>query len=391
MAAWCESQDLEIIVRAEPEPSLPFEERFFVGKPLSRGVTSRSGKKKLRSFGQLPVKLYQFRLTDESSTGSTILGSLTDVNGPDHEVSFAQLWTDLVHPTNRAELAKIYTQILDGRSIQWRVRFRWQTLKTKVLHVGSFNAESGVVQGVLLDMTEGKEDHGHHIENEKMTAMGLMAVGVAHDLNNLLCAILSFTQFAQAEMAEESQEWSDLSEVIKAAERAESLTKQLLTFSRARETAAKKVDLNQRLSELSAIVARLLGGTIRLNVATSPHPAMVSIDPVQFDQVVINLALNARDAMLPEGGCLSISLDPGGPNVQAVLLKIEDSGRGMDSATMERIFEPFFTTKPDGAGTGFGLTTCYNIVEKTGGRIEVESSLGKGTVFTVSWPLAEDG
>lgn len=391
MAACCDNAELEITMSTELDPSLPLEERLLVGKPLSRGLTSRSRKKSLTNFGKLPVKLYEFRLTDPSSSGSFSLGSLSDLNGPDHEVSFDQLWTDLVHPTNRAELAKIYAQILEGRSIQWQVLFQWRSFNTQILHTGSFDAESGIVQGVLLEKKESKEDHRRQVENEKVTAMGLMAVGVAHDLNNLLHIILSYSEYTKAEMTEESQEWSDLSEVIKAAQRAESLTTQLLKFSRAKETAAKKVDLNHRLSELNAILARLLGEGIHLDVNLGPHPAVVSIDPVQFDQVVINLALNARDAMMPEGGCLTISLDAGGPNNQTVLLRVEDTGEGMDAETMEKIFEPFFTTKPEGTGTGFGLTNCQGIVKNTGGRIAVESSQGEGTVFTISWPLAQDG
>lgn len=390
MTVWSVSPELEIFVSAEPEPSFLFGERF-MERALSRDLISRNTKTKLKNFGDLPVKAYQIKLSNESPSNSCRLGNLSDLNGPAEDVDFAQLWHELVHPTDRPKLSEIYRKIRENQSTRWKVRFRWLANNTVILHVGSYHSEQRVVQGVLIDVTETKEVRTEQMESEKMTAMGLMAVGVAHDLNNLLCAILSFAGFAQDEVPKESQSWKDMSEVIKAAERAESLTKQLLSFSRLTESSVNvKVDLRERLCELSAILARLLGDRIRLRVAPSASPFVVSVDPVQFDQVVINLALNARDAMLPEGGKLDITLEPDESDRETVLLKIADSGRGMDAETMDRIFEPFFTTKPSGEGTGFGLATCAAIVEKVGGRIEVKSTPGEGTLFTVHWPLVGD-
>jgi len=390
MTVWSVSPELEIFVSAEPEPSFLFGERF-IERALSRDLISRNTKTKLKDFGDLPVKAYQIKLPNQSPSNSIPLGNLSDLNGPDDDIDFAQLWHELVHPTDRPRLAEIYRKIRSDQTTQWKLRFRWLANNTTILHVGSYDSEQRVVQGVLIDVTETKEVRPDHMESEKMTAMGLMAVGVAHDLNNLLCAILSFAGFAQDEVPKESQSWKDMGEVIKAAERAESLTKQLLSFSRIEQSSVSvKVDLRQRLSELSTILARLLGDRIRLRVAPSTSPVVVSVDPVQFDQVVINLALNARDAMLPEGGKLDITLEPDESDRGTVLLKIADSGRGMDAETMDRIFEPFFTTKPSGEGTGFGLATCAAIVEKVGGRIEVKSTPGEGTVFSVHWPLIGD-
>lgn len=231
---------------------------------------------------------------------------------------------------------------------------------------------------------------GDHLERERASAVGVMVNGIAHDFNNLLCAILSFAKFSQDEMCRESQGWSDINEVIKAAERASALNHQLLTFSRVKEAAAECLDLNRRLSEMSGIISRLLGDKIKLRVTTSSRPAMVLVDPVQFDQVVLNLVLNARDAMLPAGGGLTISLDQEFPGDERVVLRVQDTGQGMDSSTLRRIFEPFFTTKKSGAGNGLGLATCQTIVNKVGGQIWVESSPGAGATFSVSWPRLDD-
>lgn len=314
------------------------------------------------------------------------LGELTGLGGPGGSVLFSELWHDLVHPIDRDELSPIYQQIRQNQSIKWRVRFRWFANSTTILHIGTFDAEKRVVQGVLLDVTENKELRADMLENERVATLGLLAGGVAHDINNLLCAILSFSKFAQDDMPANSQSWRDINEVVKAAERAAGLTRQLLTFSKGRASTEENVDLNERVNQLSTILSRLLGELVQVEVKTSPEPAIVRGDPIQFDQVILNLAVNARDAMLPKGGKLTISLEPINREGSFVRLRVEDSGKGMDSQTAKRIFEPFFTTKAPGHGTGLGLATCFAIVEKTHGRIEVQSEPGEGTTFLIDWP-----
>ena len=339
--------------------------------------------KELGKFGDLPIKLYR-KDTRGLRPEAWTVGNLKQLSGPDGVVLFSEVWSKLVHPKDRDETAEIYKCILENRSTEWRVRFRWFANNTSILHVGSFDAERQVVRGILLDVTAAKELRVKHIEDQKMAAMGCMAGGIAHDFNNLLCAILSFSKFAQDEMEPESQSWDDINEVIKAAERAASLTRQLLTFSGEKKPAADSINLNDRLSELNSILARLLGELVQLTVSTSARPAIALIDPIQFDQIVLNLAVNARDAMMPTGGRLNISLESSYNGNDRIALKVQDSGFGMDPETFARIFEPFFTTKPRGKGTGLGLATCFAIVDQAGGQIHVQSAPNEGTTFTVS-------
>lgn len=379
---------------AEPVPLYPSTSKTHE-ECVPVGLESSTHGQGLLDLEELPVRSYRVKLADMTPPSSWKIGCLAKLNGPAGTVSFADLWSDLVHPTDREELSEVYQQILDNQSTQWRVRFRWLANSTSILHVGAYDKKKGIVKGILLDVTESPEVRARQIESEKMSAMGLMTAGVAHDFNNLLSAILSFAGLALEDLPKESETWNDINEVVKAAKRAEALTRQLLTFSQVKGTSVGQVDVRERLAELYTILSRLLGETIHLSINTSPRPAVVRVDPVQFDQIVLNLALNARDAMMPHGGRLGISLESKEDDDNTVRLRIQDTGRGMDSDTMERIFEPFFTTKPKGRGTGLGLATCFAIVNRTGGQISVESSLGEGTAFVVSWPLvrslSEDG
>lgn len=368
----------------EPRALYSVGGRSNVSLSLSTRVGSSDLETGLSPFGELPFRSYHIRLEETSAPHTWVLGSLRNLGGPDGVVYFDEIWSDLVHPSDRGRLAEIYQKILNNQSTQWRVRFRWVANSTTILHVGAFDSATRSLRGVLLDVTEG-QDVGGGGQREKMSAMGLMTAGIAHDFNNLILVILSFAQFIQDETSEESQSWESINEVIKAANRASALTQQLLSFSQVKEAAAQTVDLNFRLAEIHGILSRLVGETIQLDVNLAPGPAPVWVDPVQFDQVVLNLVLNARDAMMPQGGRMSVSLEPSRDG--RVLLVVKDTGKGMDSQTIERIFEPFFTTKQKGRGTGLGLATCFGIVDRAGGRIEVDSSLGEGTVITISWPL----
>jgi len=224
-----------------------------------------------------------------------------------------------------------------------------------------------------------------------MEAVGQLSGGLAHDFNNLLCAIIAYTDFARDGGNDESQRQRDLEEVLKAADRAAALTRQLLTFSRRNRCSKEIVDINERLCQLHGLLTRTLGEKIELEPVLSAHPATIEIDPAQFDQLLLNLTQNARDAM-PDGGLLRISVesnDGEGPESDRfVRLKVSDTGRGMDRQTRQRIFEPFFTTKSSGSGAGLGLATSFAIVEQARGSIEVESVENQGTTFLVQWPFS---
>ena len=255
------------------------------------------------------------------------------------------------------------------------------------------------VGGVVLDRSSGKLLEAQLRQAQKMEALGQLAGGVAHDFNNLLTAILSFGTFAQEAMRPGSPECRDIQEVLDAAERAKSLTNQLLAFSRKKTIAPRILNPNDVVASVERILDRLLGADVDLLVQIDPRVGNVKIDPDAFEQVLLNLAVNARDAM-PDGGKLTIETSkvfvdgspavPGEPDLASgdyVVVAVSDTGTGMDHATQTHIFEPFFTTKGPGKGTGLGLSTCYGIVKQADGFLSVYSEVGKGTTFRVHLPV----
>ena len=235
---------------------------------------------------------------------------------------------------------------------------------------------------------------------QKMEAVGRLAGGVAHDFNNLLTAISGYSEFLIAQLDEGSGLRHDAEEIQKAAERAAALTRQLLAFSRRQVLQPKVLDLNGVVAEVSRLLIRLIGEDVQLSTFEDSALGKVRADPGQLEQVLVNLAVNARDAM-PNGGRLTIrtgnlrvveplhgeggELDPG----EYVTLSVRDTGSGIDLATRTHLFEPFFTTKEQGKGTGLGLATVFGIVKQSGGDILVDSALGEGAEFTIVLPRVD--
>ncbi len=253
------------------------------------------------------------------------------------------------------------------------------------------------VQAIARDVTERKQLEQQLRQAQKMEAIGRLAGGVAHDFNNLLRVIRGYTELLMDGMAESTPPRQNAEQILKAADRARALTQQLLAFSRKQVIAPRVLDLNALLEEWSKILPPLIGAHIELRFAADLSIGKVRVDPGQIEQVIVNLAVNARDAM-PDGGRISIStantavrdaastaLPPG----DYVTLTIADTGGGMDDDTKSHIFEPFFTTKDTGPGTGLGLSTVYGIVEQAGGYITFDSALGKGTAFHIHLPRVD--
>lgn len=256
------------------------------------------------------------------------------------------------------------------------------------------------VLATFRDVTERKhlEDQLHH--SQKLEAMGRLAGGIAHDFNNLITAIIGYSQLALTRLATGNSPFDEIEEVIKAGKRAASLTSQLLAFSRKQIVQPKILDLNEIISDLRKMLARLIGEDVQLSVGLDPALGPVKVDRGHIEQVIVNLAVNARDAM-PEGGKLSIQtetilldepsvLHSGCQPGAYTVLSISDTGMGMDSETQSRIFEPFFTTKEKGKGTGLGLSTAYGIVRQSSGAITVESEPGRGTTFHIYLPVVKE-
>ena len=242
-----------------------------------------------------------------------------------------------------------------------------------------------------------REDQLRHAQ--KMEAIGRLAGGVAHDFNNLLTAIVGFTDLIVERLEPRDPTADDVREIRKAADRATALTRQLLAFSRKQFLTPTVLDVNETVSGLIHMLPRVIGEHIQTTTRLAPHLPRVWADSSQMDQVLVNLVLNARDAM-PAGGHLTIetsfldmdeeqlsaerlTLQPG----RYVLLVVTDTGMGMDDATRARAFEPFFTTKPKGKGTGLGLATVYGIVDQSGGGIALDTAPGRGTAVRIFLPV----
>lgn len=255
--------------------------------------------------------------------------------------------------------------------------------------------------GTVQDVTEYKRLEEQLRQSQRMEAVGRLAGGVAHDFNNLLTIISGYSELTLAQLPPDHVMRRDLAEVSRAAERAAALTRQLLAFSRKQILQLKILNLNAVMIDLDKMLRRLIGEDIELCTLLAPQLGLVKADPTQIDQVILNLAVNARDAM-PGGGRLlietaNIELDDhyarSHPEVQPgsyVMVAVTDTGIGMDSGVLPHIFEPFFTTKPREKGTGLGLSTVYGIVKQSGGSIFVYSEAGRGTTFKIYFPLIED-
>ncbi len=236
------------------------------------------------------------------------------------------------------------------------------------------------------------------LQSQKMEAVGLLAGGVAHDFNNLLTAIRCYADILHDDLGVISPDHQPkIGEILKATSRASALVRQLLAFSRKQVLQPEFLDLNSVVTEIKDLVRSLLSENIALDIALSPQPSTVEVDRNQIEQVIINLCINARDAM-PQGGRLNLHLEllnvePNqipdiGPG-RYISLSVADTGMGMSQETQARLFQPFFTTKPKGRGTGLGLATCAVIIKHYLGTIQFRSQVGVGTTFSVLLPYAE--
>jgi len=309
------------------------------------------------------------------------------------ELLLGQLATDFVAEQDRAEVDQAIAGVFEsGRPSSYEVRVQtpeggerqWSTRVGPIMR-------SDEVERVTLISTDVSERHALEERlrhSQKMQAVGTLAGGVAHDFNNLLTVIMGAGELVEL-MSDDEEMLELLAEINQAADQAASLTQQLLAFSRRQVLQPRRFDLRDLVADLNRLFARVLGEPIELRLVTGERPCMVLADRGQIAQVLVNLAVNARDAM-PEGGALTVKTsqieDDDGRHV---LLEVSDTGHGMDSEVLERIFEPFFTTKPEGKGTGLGMATVLGIVGQSGGSIEVTSAPDQGSTFIITLPFAE--
>jgi PAS domain S-box-containing protein len=310
----------------------------------------------------------------------------------------------LAPPERVDEIEDILKKIRNGQRVEYFESVRVTKDKRRLnmsISVSPIHDNDGKVVGastIARDITGQKKIEDQLRQSQKMEAVGRLAGGVAHDFNNLLGIVTACSELLRSHVDADSLEYVD--NIREAAKRGASLTKQLLAFSRRQPVQVQLLDWNERLRDVSKLLKPLMGDDVEIALLPRSPAAIVEADPSQLDQIVLNLAVNARDAM-PRGGKLIIetavfdfdesfaeehpSMNPG----RYVMLAISDNGVGMDEVTRSRIFEPFFTTKAVGKGTGLGLATVYGIIKQSGGHVWVYSEVGHGTTFKIYLPSAE--
>jgi two-component system, cell cycle sensor histidine kinase and response regulator CckA len=314
---------------------------------------------------------------------------------------------DQIHPDDREKVKQAAEQARrsgQGRPVEYRLRHKdghWLTLEStaSVVKDGHGNIEKLVI--VNRDITERKQLEEQLYLSQKLEAIGRLSGGVAHDFNNLLGVIIGYSEALEARIPENDPFREAVDEIQKAGKRAASLTQQLLAFSRKQVLEPKALGLKIVIGELEKMLRRLIGEDIDLKIILPEKLGTIRADRGQIEQVLLNLVVNARDAM-PQGGKLTIEaanselsqsdvnrfryVTPG----RYVTLRVTDSGCGMDSELQSHIFEPFFTTKEKGKGTGLGLATVYGVIKQSGGYIWVDSEPGKGTTFRIYLPQVQE-
>lgn len=395
---------------------------------------------------QVPAITYKAVL-DVQSTTLYVSPQIENLLGitPDQCRADSDFWRKRLHPEDRERVLKEVNHCHEtGEQLRCEYRMiaedgRVVWFRDDAVIISENHGRSRLLQGTMLDITDRKLAEGalreaheelelrvkertaelanlnkelkrqirerrqmeeKFIQSQKMEAVGRLAGGVAHDFNNLLTAITGYTDLLMKKTAADKWIHDRLGEIQKAADRAASLIHQLLAFSRKQILQPRPLNLNDVVTDIERMLRRVIGEDIKLSTVLEPELGLVEADPVQIEQVILNLAVNARDAM-PSGGRLiietaNIELDQCftglSPNIEKgyyVKLVVSDTGIGMDKETRERLFEPFFTTKEKGKGTGLGLATIYGIVTQSGGNLNVFSEPGKGSTFEIYLPRLE--
>jgi two-component system, cell cycle sensor histidine kinase and response regulator CckA len=357
-----------------------------------------------------------FELSTDMLAVSDFGGNLKQTNpawakvlGWTKEELLSKLWIEFVHPEDRPQTIGIKNILESGDPIySFENRFQCKDGTYKWL---SWNAtplaDENLIFSVCRDITLQKDEEAKRIQLEeqltqalKMESIGRLAGGVAHDLNNMLSPIIGYSELALINLTDDDPMYGDVIQIRNAAERAKALTRQLLAFSRKQVLDIKVLDLNKVVTSFREMIGKTIRDDIEIEAKLSDTLGSIKADPAQIEQILINIAVNAEDAM-PEGGTLTIETsnvyldampkDTSGklPAGRYVKMTVSDTGRGIPPDIQDLIFEPFFTTKERGKGTGLGLSTVYGIVAQHGGEILVESKQERGTAFKIYLPRCD--
>jgi PAS domain S-box-containing protein len=300
-----------------------------------------------------------------------------------------ELFRDYVHPDDRETAYAAFDRLADGYEVEFRIvlrdgRIRW--VREHAFPICETDGTVYQVAGFSTDITDRRELESRLIQAQRLESLGQLAGGIAHDFNNYLTAMNGFGQLALMRAGRGEVPTSEIREVLAAGQRAAQLTSQLLAFGRARPQHVERLDLNGVIGLLEGLIRRVSGEDVELALELDPDIGLVQADPGQLEQVVMNLAVNARDAM-PGGGTLTIATRPfDDAGRQFVELAVTDIGSGMSRETAAHAFEPFFTTKEPGVGTGLGLAVVYGVAHSLDGDVSIESEEGAGTTVAVRLP-----
>jgi len=283
------------------------------------------------------------------------------------------------------------------------VRWRRKDGSTILVHLSARRVEfeDGAIgfEGIAEDVTERRALEEQLRRAQRMEAIGRLARGVAHDFNNVLAAIIGSGDLLQMQLREDDPAREEAIEIQKAAERGASLTRRLLTFARSQMLEPEVMDLDAALPPLAGTLQRVAGERVEVRVRTPGRPTRIRIEPGQLEQVLLNLVVNARDAMLPAGGTVDVAVDTLALDVKAAAaysglpagdytcISVRDTGTGIDPHMQPHVFEPFFTTKDPSKGTGLGLSIVYSVAKEAGGTVTFTSAPNEGTTFDVILPL----
>jgi signal transduction histidine kinase len=307
-----------------------------------------------------------------------------------------------IHPGDRARFDQHLDAVIASGANEWQDEYRFIRGEEVRVALDRGCIERGAdgrplrMVGVMSDITEQRNLEHQLAQSQRMESIGRLAGGIAHDFNNLLTVILSSVELVLRKAPDKNEAGADLAAIKDAAERAARLTSQLLSFARRRVVAPTRLDLNALTLQMDRLLRRVIGEHIELTTSLGPELGAIVADRGELEQVLVNLAINARDAM-PKGGSLAIKTknvtigqaDRERAGVQPgnyVMLAVSDTGVGISRDALPHIFEPFYTTKPTGQGTGLGLATCYGIVHQAGGHIRVETRPNQGTTFEILLP-----